>query len=89
METPADLQHKIDAEEIEINPRTGQPYKTSRSVRASKAKWAKKNPEATRACVYRWIDNNRDRFNELCRANQLKARLENAYLRELFAEALV
>jgi len=89
METTADLQHKIDAEEIEINPRTGQPYKTSPAQRKAKAKWSKKNPEASRAAVYRWIGNNRERWNEMCRMNQLKHRIENAYFRELFAEALV
>ena len=89
METPADLQHKIDNAEVEINPRTGQPYKTSPAQRKAKAKWSKKNPEASRAAVYRWIGNNRERWNEMCRMNQLKHRIENAYFRELFAEALV
>ncbi len=91
METIADLQHKIDVEEI--NPRTGQPYKTSPAARRAKAKWAKKNPEVAKAAVYRWIDNNRDRWNEICNRNQkiynAKTREEMLYLRELFAEALV
>jgi hypothetical protein len=93
METTADLQHKIDAEEIEINPRTGQPYKTSPAQRKAKAKWSKKNPEASRAAVYRWIDNNRDRWNEMCNKNQkiynAKIREEVLYFRELFTEAIV
>jgi len=93
METIADAQHKIDNAEVEINPRTGQPYKTSRSVRESKAKWAKKNPEVARACVYRWIDNNREKWNEMCNKNQkiynAKIREEVLYFRELFTEAIV
>jgi len=89
METTADAQHKIDNDEVEINPRTGLPYKTSRSVRESKARWAKKNPGASTPYIKNWIQNNRERWNEICRENQLKARLEHKYLRELFAEAIV
>jgi hypothetical protein len=89
METTADIQHAIDNDQIEINPRTGQPYKTSPAARKAKAKWAKKNPEVARACVYRWIDNNRGRFNEICRESQRRTREELYYFRELFTEALV
>ena len=91
METIADIQaHKIESDdEIEINPRTGQPYKQSKKIREQKRNWAKKNPQASVPHIKKWIENNRERWNTICRANQEKARLEHKYLRELFAEALI
>lgn len=76
----------------DINPRTGLPYKTSRASREAKARWAKKNPEIMKNHMSRWIENNRERWNEICNKNQkvynAKTREELLYLRELFSEAL-
>ena len=91
METIADIQeHKIESDdEIEINPRTGQPYKQSKRIREQKRNWARKNPQASVPFIKNWIRNNRERWNAICRINQAKTRMELLYLRELFAEALI
>ena len=74
--------------EEDINPRTGLPYKTSKKTREAKARWAKKNPGASAPYIKSWIENNRERWNELSRNNQYKVRLRYKYLTELFSEGL-
>lgn len=73
----------------DINPHTGLPYKTSKKTRDAKAKWAKRNPGASAPYIKTWIENNRERWNELSRNNQYKVRLRYKYLNELFSEALL
>lgn len=90
MQTEADLQNEgTESKEEDINPRTGMPYKTSAAVRKSKAKWRNAHAEEAKKATYRWIDNNRERWNEVCRNNMRIRNQEFKYLRELFSEGLV
>lgn len=74
--------------EIEINPRTGLPYKQSAKIRESKRKWALKNPDAINKHVRKWQEANRDKMYEWQTAYQRRKRQEHKYLLELFGEGL-
>jgi len=88
METIADIQQREQDDEYGINQKTGLAFKTPKRVRETKARWAKRNPDANKECIRKWRDNNRDRWNEICRNNHQKYKAELLYFRELFNEAL-
>lgn len=74
--------------EIEINPRTGLPYKQSAKIREQKRKWALKNPDAINKHVRAWQALHKDKVYEWQTAYQRRKRQEHKYLLELFSEGL-
>lgn len=74
--------------EIEINPRTGLPYKQSAKLREQKRQWALRNPEKVLNNSLKWADNNRARLYKIQCAYHKRKREEHKYLLELFNEGL-
>ena len=74
--------------EIEINPRTGLPYKQSAKVREQKRKWRNNNPDVVNAHIRKWQDNNREKMYAIQIAYHRRKREEHKYLLELFNEGL-
>jgi len=74
--------------EIEINPRTGLPYKQSAKLREQKRKWAANNPDKINKHVRVWQDAHREKMYEWQCAYHRRKREEHKYLLELFSEAL-
>ena len=74
--------------QIEINPRTGMPYKQSAKLREQKRKWASNNLDAINKNVRKWQDNNRSKMYKWQVEYQRRQRAQHKYLLELFNEAL-
>ena len=74
--------------EIEINPRTGLPYRQSAKLREQKRQWALRNQNAVIKHVRKWQDNNREKMYAIQCAYHRRKRAEHKYLLELFNEGL-
>jgi len=73
---------------IEINPRTGLPYKQSAKIREQKRKWRNNNTELVNKHIRIWQDNNREKMYAFQVAYHRRKRAEHKYLLELFNEGL-
>jgi len=71
-------------EEVEINPRTGLPYKQSKKLREQKMNWARRNPEKISSNSTKWAENNRAKLYKIQSAYHKRKREEYKYLLELF-----
>lgn len=74
--------------EIEINPKTGLPFKQSAKVREQKRKWASRNLDVINKHVRKWQDTHRPQLSKIQCAYHKRKREEHKYLLELFHEAL-
>lgn len=75
--------------EIEINPRTGLPYKQSAKLRAQKLKWSKNNRETVNKCTRDYQKRHPEQMCSYQKAYQQRLREERLYFLELFSEGLV
>jgi len=75
-------------EEVEINPRTGLPYKQSKKLREQKMKWRNNNPDVVIKHIRKWQDNNRAKMYASQVEYARRKREEHKYLLELFKESV-